>query len=742
MLGSSFLAAWAFIPGTVHCSGTEDLPRIRVGNPVAPWPSSDSEGSIIVLDLGICFSISGIVQLVHTCVEDSMASTAWPTFLVLQDRGDWEWSVQGVSQAVLAQPGGASSTKLLLQNPLSVQPGNCLAWHIGSDVRAVAVPRFVSSSPPGVPGVIPHGDDKFTISAISRGLSLPPQVGERVAFREVQHRRYALQAELRPASGGFAALALGKLGHGPGHTASAGHAVRAEDCWSTGLSPETCCVPAGVGSPLCFDGQFTYKLCCSKASAGAAAYDPFLAKIDIGARSKMKPNLVDASGSPREVPTISVDLFVRTFHGKLQELMHLLQSVAIFWPPSWGVIVVLDGESALDEAACALLPQWATCSLQDKPRFFTELNNVYGSIDRHGQGLDRHRGLVWKEWSECWADRHSSADYIAIADSDVVFTTFGVPQLLFQPAADRDLDEVEPGDTTQRPRGLRPVIWAHADNVQFPGAVHSLQLPWQAEFMDSFPLVVRRQHFSELRQRIVDLYGNGNTTAGVDEQFDWAFATYVRAVQEYSMGTRGAHECPSFHSMMGSWLWTKHRDAYVWSIRHGHLTGVELRHTCPRLRVAQHVAYWGRENWMSYGGYPFKHLKVGGRPEILSEVAYAARATSLVLAGICVVPWKSNASGVPVTRMTTIRRALGFLSNHSGGFAPPDFGLVDVQRDLCSRGLGLVEGSATSEDRLLARCFPAQRWTAVEAQHCGSLRPARLLAEYRRLMSGYVFSPL
>ena len=32
------------------------------------------------------------------------------------------------------------------------------------------------------------------------------------------------------------------------------------------------------------------------------------------------------------------------------------------------------------------------------------------------------------------ADQYSTADFIAISDSDVVFTTFGIPQLLFQPA--------------------------------------------------------------------------------------------------------------------------------------------------------------------------------------------------------------------------------------------------------------------------------------------------------------------
>ena len=44
-------------------------------------------------------------------------------------------------------------------------------------------------------------------------------------------------------------------------------------------------------------------------------------------------------------------------------------------------------------------------------------------------------------------------------------------------------------------------------------------------------------------------------------------------------------------------------------------------------------------NWLSYAGLPFKHLKVGGRPAVLSEVAYAARSSTLILAGLCALPW-------------------------------------------------------------------------------------------------------
>ena len=57
----------------------------------------------------------------------------------------------------------------------------------------------------------------------------------------------------------------------------------------------------------------------------------------------------------------------------------------------------------------------------------------------------------------------------------------------------------------------------------------------------------------------------------------------------------------------------------------------------------------------------------------------------------------------------------------------PDAGLLEVQRDLCSYGLGLAEATSEVEDRLLARAFPAQRWTRAESEHCGNLQVEKLL---------------
>ena len=53
---------------------------------------------------------------------------------------------------------------------------------------------------------------------------------------------------------------------------------------------------------------------------------------------------------------------------------------------------------------------------------------------------------------------------------------------------------------------------------------------------------------------------------------------------------------------------------------------------------------------MSYGGLPYKHMKIGGRPAVLAEVTYAARSSSLILSGLCAVGWRETNSSAHATR--------------------------------------------------------------------------------------------
>ncbi len=44
----------------------------------------------------------------------------------------------------------------------------------------------------------------------------------------------------------------------------------------------------------------------------------------------------------------------------------------------------MDGESIEDEHACALLPNWARCSLQPKPGFLSKIQKAFSHIDPFG----------------------------------------------------------------------------------------------------------------------------------------------------------------------------------------------------------------------------------------------------------------------------------------------------------------------------------------------------------------------
>ena len=52
---------------------------------------------------------------------------------------------------------------------------------------------------------------------------------------------------------------------------------------------------------------------------------------------------------------------------------------------------------------------------------------------------------------------------------------------------------------------------------------------------------------------------------------------------------------------------------------------------------------------MSYGGLPYKHMKIGGRPAVLAEVTYAARSSTLILSGLCAVGWRETNSSAHVS---------------------------------------------------------------------------------------------
>merc|ERR1719265_1243495 len=98
---------------------------------------------------------------------------------------------------------------------------------------------------------------------------------------------------------------------------------------------------------------------------------------------------------------------------------------------------------------------------------------------------ERRKGLVRLNWSLFNADKYSQADFIAVVDTDVVFHTFGISEWLFERLGS----------------DVKPVVFG-AWRPLFVLNPLVLGFPWIAEFMDSFPFVIHRQHFSDLRDFI------------------------------------------------------------------------------------------------------------------------------------------------------------------------------------------------------------------------------------------------
>eukprot|EP00929_Paragymnodinium_shiwhaense_P008194 TRINITY_DN112136_c0_g1_i1.p1 TRINITY_DN112136_c0_g1~~TRINITY_DN112136_c0_g1_i1.p1 ORF type:complete len:719 (+),score=26.47 TRINITY_DN112136_c0_g1_i1:221-2377(+) len=706
---------------TAGCAAASDEAVLYLGNPLRPWTGAeglipDEQGDLI-FDTSICFSGAGTVRAVSAHMEESRPIGTWPDFYVLQPRGGTFWLIGATTD--ISQAVGWAPTHLSFQRPLLVQPGDCLGWHTNRS-NGLHIASITTWQQPGEPPLM----TSKAATAISAGAIIEdrPNIGDVFDFKQIRHAMYSLQAEFLPEPTGFMQAALTRLEHGPTkqrHWTETVSGLSTEQmktlCWPHGytFAPRDCCVPSGQGRRFCFAFTKNIKLfhedCCTEEIVGpAVAWTPKHAEHFLHSNFR----LVDPrTGTPSALSDsdVTVDLFVRTAHKKRHELDLLIESVAIFWPAQWGVIVALDATEA-DDALCKSMPPWVKCISIDKPPFYEEMRNTPGA-----QPL----GMLEKEWSECWADRHSSADFIAIIDSDIVFTSFVLPQLLFQ-------------------AGPKPIIMGHASHRLFVATVSALRIEWVAEFMDNFPLLIRRSHFRRLRDYIIRVYKAEESSL---DPFDAAFMPFVKRVIREGVKMKKQPEVMCFHSMMGTFLYHFHRDSYVWSIRYGHLTSVSPRHTCPRLRVAHHVSYWGLQNWMAQYGYPFKQLKFGTTPAMVSDAAYRSRASALVLAGMCAVRWVRPEGGSPGHLLNEDGQRRPLLIDVNSTWEPVGPGLQDVQYDLCSRGTGLAEGNAAIEDRLLGHTFPAERWTELEAAHCGPHTPRRLLLQYRKLMALHVFIP-
>jgi len=301
--------------------------------------------------------------------------------------------------------------------------------------------------------------------------------------------------------------------------------------------------------------------------------------------------------------------------------------------------------------------------------------------------------MLRKELSLLRVNEWSRAEYVAVVDSDIVFVSFGAPEILFDRSSG----------------GFLPIIFGRANAGPFKATVMAMGLQWQAEFMDSFPLIINRLHVEQCQKYLVSRFCHeaASPYCRSRDAIDYAFFALQR---ETGALTRGV-EFPSFHSIIGSFLWNFHRTSYSWSIQYGHLYDLPLHFSCPFLRVTSHVSYTGTPE-----DPHFVSMRIGGAVahEKLGGGVYSKRAWRAIAAGVCAVRWRR------------LDPSTGVVDD-----GPLSIGLARIRDEFCSdsRNISML---------LLASGYD-RPWTEREATHCAGRRPSVLLAGYHNLLEHYSF---
>lgn len=449
------------------------------------------------------------------------------------------------------------------------------------------------------------------------------------------------------------------------------------ECWRDGFSYGLCCVPP---VPWCFDADFTAELCCSK----PPSTNPF---AGVQLHGLDGPQLV----SREDIVGLRVDLVVRSYWKAAEMLLLLVHSLELYWPKEAGNVIVILDDTSEDAAVCRLLPAWIRCLLDPPPEVVETFSDATRAL------RTSLKGMLTKELALLEVDKYSDADYIAVVDADTVFVTYGAPELFFARMPSKQ---------------VLPIQYGRSSGGPFRNTVKVLGLgPWVAEFMDSFPQVFHRDHFHMCREYIRSMFGAG--TVGKTASFRQAFATLAARVAEES----DRAEFPSFHTVMGAFVYRHYQNEYAWAIQYGWMAGVPWNQTCPGLRVVAHVSYSGRR-YVANPVQPFVEVEDpagelfqprlgphGHWPyEDLGAAIYSTRAWHLMLAGVCAVKW------------------------HVGEVKTQD-ALLELQHEACTQNLS----------KLMLSNGYGREWKSEQAPHCGGRQPRHLWAEYAARLASQSF---
>ena len=222
---------------------------------------------------------------------------------------------------------------------------------------------------------------------------------------------------------------------------------------------------------------------------------------------------------------LTLIVFIRSNEMQVKRLETMLfNSLALFWPhPNSEIIIVMDHanrdesyyKDKFSSAAQRILPTNFKWSLK-----FTNAGNVAKlKFDWH------------KQLPKFWADNYTNSEYIGIVDTDTLFVTPVMLSDLF---------------INKNPiiRGMYgcpsyPLVTEWEINV---GEI--LGLEYIANFMDYFPVIVRRRDFAKIRNYIVQ-YNNL-------DYFDQVFKNVSTHYSEFTL--------------FGNYLWHFEHENYHWTL--------------------------------------------------------------------------------------------------------------------------------------------------------------------------------
>lgn len=224
----------------------------------------------------------------------------------------------------------------------------------------------------------------------------------------------------------------------------------------------------------------------------------------------------------------SLEIYIRLYAGSVSEYWNLYAlGHNLFWPRDWKksrLVLIFDSESERDAMAAAVvesLPPYPVVQFEDPPAGGHLCTSPF-----------RSHGYTRQIYSSFWADNHTSADYVGIADTDSWFCT-----------------HIRPGDFFNS-NGKPHILGYNGCCTPWAAATRALlgvNVVFEFMTLHGFPIVIKRSHLADLREHI--------RTTTKSATFLDAFKSMCAKGGEYSQ-----------QSVIGNYLWHFKRDEYEWHL--------------------------------------------------------------------------------------------------------------------------------------------------------------------------------